>query len=329
MLELIVITGKIFIMCHYTPEVFHEALSHNTNPWRFINQGDGQTFLEFFVSRGSNLYAVDNYGRNTLQQLFDDKDGEMNSRVPPICDESLSYLLRECPSLINQPDKLGIYPLHAALCRMRSARWDMVDRNSADVPPSIFRFDVPVNKLFAAKANHLARDNHGNMILHYLATARLGGRDLIGHEGRRLLRIFICEGVEPMVQNKSGRTALEMFFMTSNDYIEDNLDDSGDMEEMYSQYHAIGQDVVGQFEKAGYILNEVGFAGETLLHLAANLPSVRAFPWFEMLEAKGLDTGAKNSDGKTPWDIAHENGEFMESLQEWIQEDSTESDTQS
>ncbi|KAJ5807970.1 hypothetical protein N7474_009239 [Penicillium riverlandense] len=66
----------------------------------------------------------------------------------------------------------------------------------------------------------------------------------------------------------------------------------------------------GPFEQKGYILTETNLAGQTLLHVAAGLVSERVSPWFKFLQAKGLDSVARDKEGKTPIDIAKLNEEF-------------------
>ena len=69
-------------------------------------------------------------------------------------------------------------------------------------------------------------------------------------------------------------------------------------------YDAVGEEVIGVFEQAGCDLMETTPDGQTLLHLVARLVSVRAFPWFQILQGKSLDPMARDMEGNTPIDIA-------------------------
>ena len=279
------------------------------NPWREFEAKNskactGPTFLSFFISHGANLLAVDNYGKNALHLLFTYTDRAHTSLPPPI-DTTLTHLIKNCPSLINQPDKAGLYPLHLAIWRMNSI---MLPRRES--PASIYHFESAVDSLLAANANTAVRDGRGNTVLHYLAGSRLGEMDRMGDEQRRLLRRFLKDGVDPKARNAEGMTALEIFCTVS-------YDEFGDVG-FYDRYFAIGQDVIDQFEKAGYNIKETNTKGQTLLHLVAGLtspenPSFSALPWFQLLRSKGLDPMARDGEGKTPIDIGEEN----ESINAW------------
>ncbi|KAF9250436.1 hypothetical protein LCP9604111_3338 [Penicillium roqueforti] len=283
------------------------------NPWREFEAKNskactGPTFLSFSIARGADLLAVDNYGNNALHLLFTYTDCAWIGLPPPI-DTTLAHLIETCPSLINQPDKAGTYPLHLAIWQMNSI---MIP--ARDSPASIYHFETAVDALLAANADTAVRDGRGNTVLHYLAGSRLGEKDRMGDEQRRFLRRFLEDGVDPRARNAEGMTALEIFCTVS-------YDEFGD-EGFYDRYFAIGQYVIGQFEKAGYDIQETNSKGQTLLHLVAGLTapegmSWAAWPWFQLLRSKGLDPMAKDGEGKTPIDIAEEN----ESINVWLQEE--------
>ncbi|KAJ5196985.1 hypothetical protein N7449_007464 [Penicillium cf. viridicatum] len=268
----------------------------------------GPTFLSFFMSYGANLLAVDNYGKNALHLLFTYTDYAWTNLPPPI-DTTLAHLIKNCPSLINQPNKAVLYPLHLAIWRMNSII--LPERQS---PASVYHFETAVDSLLAANANTAVRDGRGNTVLHYLTRSRLGERDRMGDKQRRFLREFLKDGVDPKARNAEGMTALEIFCAVSHDGFGD--------EEFFIRYFAIGQDVIDQFEKAGYNIKETNTKGQTLLHLVAGLTSPEfeswcAWPWFQLLRSKGLDPMAKDMEGKTPIDIAEDN----DSINVWWQEE--------
>lgn len=298
---------------NYNTGIYENPYPQLGNPWRQLEVTDskacsGPSFLSFCISHGADLLAVDNYGKNALHLLFTYTDCDWIGLPPPI-DTTLAHLIKSCPSLINQPDKSGLYPLHLAIWRM-----NCIMLPKPESPASIYHFETAVDSLLDANANPAVRDGRGNTVLHYLAGSRLGEMDRMGDEQRRLLRGFLKDGVDPKARNAEGMTALEIFCTVS-------LDDFGDVG-FYDRYFTIGEDVIDQFEQAGYNIKETNAKGQTLLHLVAGLtapefPSYSAWPWFQLLRSKGLDPMAKDGEGRTPIDIAEEN----ESINAWWQEE--------
>ncbi|KAJ5461512.1 uncharacterized protein N7458_003064 [Penicillium daleae] len=269
------------------------------NPWQeshhFTSICTGPSLLEFFISRGADLLAVDNYGQNALHHIFAYIERH-DQVIPPLIDTSLKYLAQNCPSLLNQPDMAGFCPLHYAIRRMCH-----YPSQAFSYPGAIFYLERAIYDLLAANADPLVCDRSGNTLLHYLAAGRLGEGDRVGDEQRRLMPIFLECGVDPNARNATGATALEMFFSTKDEvkFESDTRD--------YDRFYAIGQEVVSAFESAGYILRATNAANETLLHLVAKLDSERAQSWFDLLRSKGLDCEAKDNSGTTPLDSARHN----------------------
>ncbi|KAF9894644.1 hypothetical protein FE257_006532 [Aspergillus nanangensis] len=194
------------------------------SPWKPFNPVttcSGPTLLEFFASRGANLLAVDHFGRNALHQLF--TVSRVDDSKPPLNAAALRYLLPQCPSLVNQPDHAGFYPLHLAIRQIGS--YDL-DRTTF-VPRAVDRLEAVVTGLLAAGADPLARDSHGNTVLHYLAASQLGKNNGTGEEQRRLLRVFLARGVDAKVRDTAGMSALDLFLTANND-----VDDSPPPEEI-------------------------------------------------------------------------------------------------
>jgi ankyrin repeat protein len=288
--------------------IYDNPFPQPNNPWiqcerpNYTTRCTGPSLLQFFVSRGANLLAVDNYGNNALHLIFDE-DNRADDR-PALNHIAIKYLIQNCPSLINQPNNVGIYPLHMAL-RFMGIAGDS-GREPPDAPEAIYHVEIAVNELLSAAANPRARDSRGNTVLHYLAASKLGEKNhRVGHEQRRLLRDFLDKGADPKARNSNGHTALEIFLTTGNDddMPTEELDD-------YEGFHAIGEEVLNLFIQAGYSLEQRNAAGQTLLHMVATLASERAYPWFKILQAKGLDPLAEDEEGNTPLDIAKENDDL-------------------
>lgn len=114
------------------------------NVWREVERHgsttvcSGPTLLESFVSRGADLHAVDNYGKNALHQLFECID-RLEQNIPGIIDTGLRYLATNCRALVNQPDHAGSYPLYLVLRRM-GACWN----HDRWAPGAIYRFESAV-----------------------------------------------------------------------------------------------------------------------------------------------------------------------------------------
>lgn len=69
------------------------------------------------------------------------------------------------------------------------------------------------------------------------------------------------------------------------------------------RYDTIWKEVFGAFERAGCSLTETNPAGQILLHMATGRDSARAWPWFNFLQAKGLEPMAKDKNVMTTLDI--------------------------
>ncbi|KAJ5219730.1 hypothetical protein N7468_008934 [Penicillium chermesinum] len=236
------------------PDALPNPYSRPGNPWqetgRFAAVCTGPSLLEFFVSRGADLLAVDKFGQNALHHLFAFIDRD-NYDIPPLINTSLKYLLRTCPSLINQPDSFGVYPILYAIRRMRdfcdpdSGSPGHAVRNQDYVPRSLFHLEKTVYDLVATGADLSVRDSRGNTGLHYLAASKLGAGDRAGHEQRGLLPLFL-QRADPRARNADGVTALEMLFSTKNGrWCEEEEQD-------YERFYALGRNILDAFERAGY-----------------------------------------------------------------------------
>lgn len=287
--------------CNEFRGIYENPYLQPDNPWREFEcdgstrLGTGPSLLDYFVSRGANLLAVDNYGKNALHQLFECID-RVEQSIPGIIDDGLRYLTNNCRVLVNQPDHAGSYPLHLAIRRM-GACW----HRDWFVPAAIFKFETAVEELLAAGADPHTRDGFGNTVLHYLAATRLGSINRMGNEERRLLHVFLDEvRVDVTARNATGASALEIFLSTGDD---DHFGEDWDIDE----WKAIGEEVIGAFEQAGYNLTETNWEGQTLLHVVATSISRRGYEWFHILQARGLDPMVRDKEGETAHDIVDKN----------------------
>jgi hypothetical protein len=71
--------------------------------------------LQSLLTCGADLLAVDNQGENALHNLLEAHNTVAEDSRPPIIRKSLQYMATHFSTLVSQPDKMGTYPLHAAL----------------------------------------------------------------------------------------------------------------------------------------------------------------------------------------------------------------------
>ncbi|CAL5872092.1 uncharacterized protein PFLUO_LOCUS6349 [Penicillium psychrofluorescens] len=259
----------------------------------FDSPPERNTLLEWFVSRGADLLAVDKYARNALHQLFNCYHHEAAS--PPVIDAALKYLIKNCPSLVNQPDIAGFYPIQLAIRRM-GLYWPR------DNGTPTCRLDSAVDELLSGGADPFVLDAKSNTVLHYLAASLPVETEVLGDEQIRLIRVFLDKGVDAKTRNMDGSSALEIFLRTCQGSGNRSAGPEND---------TICKEVLEMFEGAGYNLTDTDTSGQTLLHQVARLDSYRAYSWFKALQDKRLDPMAKDKNGRTALDIARENPQWM------------------
>ncbi|KAJ5235970.1 hypothetical protein N7489_006061 [Penicillium chrysogenum] len=124
------------------PGICDNPFQQADKPWKeFECQGStaictGQTLLEFFVARGADLLAVDNYGQNALRHLLSCFN-RATGYGPPVIDISLKYLLQNCPILVNQVTTYG---------------------SKESAPSTITQYETVVYELLAVGADPLVHD---------------------------------------------------------------------------------------------------------------------------------------------------------------------------
>lgn len=141
---------------------------------------------EYLVSKGANIEAVDNDGKNALHCLLDSKAHNTN-QVP-----TLSYLLAQPvgPKLLKQKDNEGFTPLQGAL--KRRSLW-------------------AINILLEHGADPLEPDPEGNTALHRLARWL---PDRYPTQEAGLFKHFLSLGADIHAPNAAGETPLFLFFGT-------------------------------------------------------------------------------------------------------------------
>jgi ankyrin repeat protein len=145
---------------------FPQELDRLSGPYRFVPTSGTSTLFDFFVNKGVDLLAIDNYGKNALFQLL--KSHTLKTicgKWVPFVSYSVRHLLKLVPQLVNQPDLGGNCPLHAALRRFRRHHW------TQGLYTSELEGQIP--NLLDANADLTVRDQLGNTALHYLATDEL------------------------------------------------------------------------------------------------------------------------------------------------------------
>jgi hypothetical protein len=130
-------------------------------PTPYSRTKETTTLLQFFVRRGANLLAVDNYGKHALFHLLEAHEPYSNYR-PPVVRDSVRYMAKTIPQLVNQSDNAGNYPIHAAVRRLR--RFTTPNRlvDAAELEAS-------VHDLLEAGADPKVLDERGNSVMDYLS----------------------------------------------------------------------------------------------------------------------------------------------------------------
>lgn len=154
---------------------------------------------------------------------------------------------------VNKPDHHSVYPLHAALQRLR--RYETTSRWTEDSP-----LEAIVHDLLDAGADPTVLDGGGNTALHCLADNGLA--EQWRSEAARTLCAHFCDrGVDVNGRNKLGRTALEIL-----------VDDSGCIQNRRWTQHPMEQhspstleevdgEVFGIFVEGGRAVDGAGSQG--------------------------------------------------------------------
>jgi ankyrin repeat protein len=148
---------------------------------------DQITLFQFFLRKGANAIAIDNYGKHALLHLLEAFNHHNPSR-PPVIRKSVQFLAKNFPQLVNQPDNAGNYPIHAALRRLQRFNGRNRYTDAAEVEPI-------VHDLLDAGGNPRVLDERGNSVLDYLSDTDLADNLQI-EEQQRLYSLFVGLGLD-------------------------------------------------------------------------------------------------------------------------------------
>ncbi|KAH7133162.1 ankyrin repeat-containing domain protein [Dactylonectria estremocensis] len=231
-----------------------------------------QVFLSL-LKRGANPIAVDKFGRNVLHHALGSRMSFGDKLVV------LKALDTVVPTLVNQVDVFGYYPLHYGLSSFGSASFIHG-----------FKHEIPlwVHYLFAI-ADVTVVDGDGNNMLHYLACGLVGFHSVLLYEHAHALFRRIAESVDVNARNNAGEVPIHLFF---------SMIIGNSRFRMAKERSAI--------VKAMAMLDDLGAnwqvrddKGRTVLHFLANKDDYM----FEQAVARGVDPLLEDSEGRTSLDI--------------------------
>ncbi|KAF5711551.1 hypothetical protein FMUND_8946 [Fusarium mundagurra] len=249
-----------------------------------------ESLVEIFLRLGADPLAVDYQGKNALHHLLVEvcnKDTGRFHRLPMVR-RSLRIFASRYPSLVNQPDKHGTYPLHAALRRMRL----YPDFNYY----TTVKLGEPlgcVQEMLRMGADPRAKDRKGNTAIHYLADDDLTG---------------VCQDIN--MPNTAGRTVAEFIFDDNGRMEDDKMGNHGECsrnpDDDFRDWQDVDSEVFTALDDAGINWRAKTSEGGNLLHLVARsgLSQERLIWRSRFLVGKGIDPTAPDADGWTARKIA-------------------------
>ncbi|KAJ4313076.1 hypothetical protein N0V84_009610 [Fusarium piperis] len=212
------------------------------------------------LDRGADPTVVDDYGRNCLHHCL----GHFSAVVMM---KQLRDLGDVVPTLVNQPDTYGYYPMHYRLAVLVNG----------DFGPQT---DEWLDYLITQGADVTAVDGDGNSALHFLATSLLSGSN---HQNIfwRLFKRFVELGLDVNARNKAGQTPV--FFLHSAVFA------CADHSELLEMLDEMGVDWLVRDDR-----------GRTVLHgLAEECEGA-----FKGIMDRGVDPLLEDADGRTSLDLA-------------------------
>ncbi|PNP82755.1 hypothetical protein FNYG_03986 [Fusarium nygamai] len=270
-----------------------------------FSESGSESLIEVFLRLGADPLAVDNQGKNALHHLLVEASNNRYSGLL-IVRRSLRIISSRYQSLVDQPDHHGIYPLHAALRRMR-----LYPLAESRYPVAMAEPLRCVQDLIRAGADPRAKDRKGNTALHYLADDDLTAI-WYGTEKRRmfydLLKIAFCDDIN--MRNNAGKTVAELI-LDNNGRMDDdkastfrlsNTDEDRD----FRSWLDVDTEVLEALDEAGYDWKAKTSEGGNLLHIVARsgVDQRRLILRSRFLVQKGIDANEPDADGWTARKIA-------------------------
>ncbi|KAL7912289.1 ankyrin repeat-containing domain protein [Trichoderma velutinum] len=225
-------------------------------------------------------------------------------RESPVNHQALRYLVARFPSLINQPDRNGLTPIHSSIRRM----WSFLDYPYRGFYP----LEDTVLDLIDAGADVHARDTQGNTVIHYHADAFLDA--FKGGESRRQLFYTLLDKHQcaPYINlaNDMGLTPIQLVLSYTR-----RKNEEYDRQWSLSwpkcpdtQMKSVDEELFGKFDDLGVDWMVRDKFGRTLLHGVAQTATGgdRALWRCKYLVQKGIDPLACDFEGKTARDLAEE-----------------------
>jgi ankyrin repeat protein len=226
-----------------------------------------QSILRYLLSRGADPLARDNEGRNALHQMLDGIEKKQNYGWK----DSLSYMAKTYPTLVDQMDKWGKTPLHLAL-QLATRR--------------VVGTELVVTFLRAG-ADPLLTDGEGNSSLHILA------HGLDRPAVRELFEDLLNRGCDINARNIHGETPLgSSRYFRRRTHPKDSNGVRND----------VGQKSL--WETSGADISIFDNAGRGFLHLAARETATR----LQEPMQRGLDPMMEDENRQTPLDVAAASG---------------------
>ncbi|KAF7556240.1 hypothetical protein G7046_g6338 [Stylonectria norvegica] len=277
-----------------------------------------ETFVDILLRLGADPLAIDNQGKNVLHHLLVEVSSNQNVEFYylPVVRRTLRIFASKYPSLVNQHDHHGLYPLHAALRRMRLHQKLNLYVNMAEPEGCVV-------EMLNAGADARVKDRKGNTALHYAAD-----NDLtclwFGTERREIFYDLLDKHgcIEDInLPNHRGKSVVELI-LDDNGRMEDDKDiwygrfrHTNADEKWYGllgrkakeegrdlrEWKDVDEEVFDKLDKAGVDWKVKPSDGGTLLHLVAQsgLLENRLIWRTRFLLQKGLDLMAIDKEGKT------------------------------
>lgn len=292
----------------------HSELDRPNNQELIAEDFSETSIFSVLRERGADLTAVDFTGKTVLHHLYEARDGAEGGRQPWV-HNSLRYILKNVPSLINRPDRYGNYPLHSALQRMRDSNAFTMFIDDVRKDPQL----SAIQDLLDAGADPTATDSRGNTAMHYLVESGLAEQE-VGNAIRILGAAFCREGTDVNACNAHGRTALELL-MDDDDQLRNRrlCSDQGHRDGFQRRPQAeIDEEVLGILDENGARWLQLDSQGRSLLHVLAKHPTAKAVSRTKYLLGKGVDPHIEDGEGKTAADVAIEfdNASVLDSLRQ-------------